>query len=290
MIIDKDTRIMMRMHTTNNGTGLNIYNQYFEAMGINAVYVLCRNDNTKPLVESMRAINAVGAVTAGFEHASDLVELVDSLSEAVKLSQRVGMIVQKNGKLHAHYQGGEGLMNAIQEKQDISRKHVVIVGSGSVAKTLILALMGSKCIPSQVTVVCRNAKQGVSISQEFGTKVVVRPLADINHIEGDVLVNATRIGSVDSDELFTSDIVSKFETVADVTFGTENTNLIMLARSNNVANIITGWDMFTHQAVVVLKNIFDHDADIAMLRKFVRLGLVTANHGAIVTVNGGAIK
>lgn len=279
MSINKDTKLIARLHTEDNGTGLNIYNPYFKAVGLNAVYILFRNQKPEPLVEGMRNLQITGAITAGFEHDIVMPTLVDEKSEAVKLAERIGIIANRDGRLYAHYQGGEGLLAAISEKTSIANKHIVIVGAGTVAKTLILALEQSPNQPKSITILNRTPANAEPIADRFKSVQTILPITELASVSGDILVNASRIGSSVGDTYFTRDIVSKFEMVADVTFGNPNTNLITLAKSQDVT-LVSGWDMFTHQAAVVLHELLDHEANIPKLRQFVEDGLSTTNHGA----------
>jgi shikimate 5-dehydrogenase len=278
MEINTQTKLIARLHTDENGTGLDIYNPYFQDVGLNVVYMLFRDNSPQPLIEGMRKLNISGAITAGFEHDSSLPSLVDEVSEAVEVSGRIGIIANQNGKLLAHYQGGEGLLSAIQEKYDISGKRVVIVGAGTVARTLLLAIDRGEHKPSQVIVVNRSTDNARVLSERFACVDSAQSLDDLNHVDGDIFVNATRIGSSVEDIYFTGDIVNKYKAVADVTFGDPNTNLVSLADASNLI-VINGWDMFTHQASVVLRVLLNHDADISILRNFVTKGLAKTNHG-----------
>ncbi len=279
MNINKDTKLIARFHTEDNGTGLNIYNPYFDAVGLNAVYVLFKNQQPEPLVDGMRKLQITGAITAGFEHDPVMPTLVDERSEAVELAERIGIIASRDGKLYAHYQGGEGLLSAIAEKTDINSKHIVIVGAGTVAKTLILALEQSTHQPASVVVVNRTPEHAQSIADHFKSVQKILSIAELSEIKGDILVNSSRIGSSVEDAYFTQDIVSNFKVVVDVTFGDPNTNLVTLAKTQD-ATVVNGWDMFTHQAAVVLREVLDHEADIPKLRQFVEDGLASSNHGA----------
>lgn len=278
--ISTDTKVIARLHTQANSTGLNIYNPYFQDQGINAVYLLFQNEKPDPLVEGIRNLNLAGAITAGFEHDPTLPKLVDESTKAAYLSGRVGLIANSNGVLKAHYQGGEGLLSAIQEKVDIAEKRIVIVGSGTVANTLVLAMQESEQKPDEVHIYNRSQEKAEELKGRFDLVSSANTLDQLYSAEGDILVNASRIGSKAPDEYFTADIVKQFKAVADVTFGVELTNLTEIAKQNELT-VITGWDMFTHHAAVVLKHILNHDTNIERLRHFVREGLATNNHGAI---------
>lgn len=277
MLINTDTKLIGRFHNENNGTGLNIYNPYFEYMGVNVTYLLFINE-VKPLVEGMRNLVLCGAVTAGFEHSAELFDLVDEVSESAKLTRRIGVIANHKGVLSAHYQGGEGLLGAVLEKIDIKDKKIVIVGAGAVAKSFILALSQNTNRPAGVVIVNRTTENAATLVDEFDFVESVRSLDSLADQKGDILINASRIGSKIPDELFNEDIVRGYQAVADVSFGNPETNLITTARQNGIVSI-DGWDMFTHQVAIVLRFCINHEADIQRLRRFVRLGLAKSNHG-----------
>lgn len=272
MKIDTSTKVIGRFHRKLSGTGLNIYNPYFQENNINAVYVLFQNEDPSKLLGGMKLLNLAGAITAGFETDPQIAELADSLTEYSKLAGRVGVIRNNEGSITAHYQGGIGLLNAITEKYDINEKRIVLVGAGTVAKTFLLAIKNTKLNPSQITILNRTVENANKIKDICDKVKLVQPLESIDEVSGDILVNASEIGSNEGDMLFSSKVVDHFEAVADVTFGKRDTCLIVEAEKQGKL-VIDGWDMFTHQAAEVLKYMLDHDANIASLRKHVVQGL-----------------
>lgn len=277
--INTETKILGRFHTDDNGTGLNIYNPYFRAEGINAVYLLFRNQRPAPLLDGMRSLNVSGAITAGFEHDGRLAELVDEMSEAATLANRVGIVINTAGTIRGHYQGGEGLLSAISEKLSIANKRVVMVGAGTVVKTLLLAISQSGDRPSSIAICNRTVANAATLPDFPNLTITVHPLEHLLNLQGDILINASRIGSSVENNVYTPELVETYEAVADVTFGNPNTELISMAKDKGLT-VIDGWDMFTHQAAVVLRECLHHEANISVLRQFVAAGLSETNHGA----------
>ena len=226
MQINKDTQLIGRFHTDQNGTGLNIYNPYFQDQDIDAIYTLFQNANVAPLINGMRNLGLVGAITAGFEHDDALPKLLDKFTRASEVAGRVGVIANRDGVLTGHYQGGEGLRNAIQAVTDTTKTLVVVVGAGTVAKTLIHALLDSEQCPLSISIYNRTPEHGRELQKLFPTIKAVEGLDMLSTARGDVLINASRIGSTVTDEYFTEEVVARFATVADVTFGSENTKIM----------------------------------------------------------------
>ena len=279
MKINTETKLIGRFHKEDNGTGLNIYNPYFEENNINAVYLLFKDTSPENLIDGMRKLNLAGAITAGFETDSTIPNLVDSQTKYSQIAERVGVVKNTNGLIEAHYQGGQGLLNSITEKYNIEGKRVVIVGAGTVVKTFLLAIEQSNTNIAEIVILNRTVSNAEKI-KGISTKVKsIGQLKELETISGDILVNASRIGSKADDSIFTEQIVKQFDAIADVTFGSRDTKLIVNAEKQSKV-VIDGWDMFTHQAAVVLKFILNHDANIDSLRRHVVNGLGESNHGA----------
>jgi shikimate 5-dehydrogenase len=270
--IDINTKIIARLHKTDNGTGLNIYNPYFEAVGINATYLLFVSDDPAKLLCGIRDLNIAGAITAGFETDPNLPPLADNLDETVSFSGRVGILINAEGKLTARYQGGEGLLNAILNKFNLDDKEIIIVGAGTVAKTLLLAIESSGIITKSVKIVNRTVDKAKEVAARFSFVDEVIEIDRLSEVSGDIIINTTRIGSKVEDTYFTPELIERFVAVADVTFMDPNTNLVKLAQAKNKI-AVDGTEMFTYQAAVVLRYLLNHDADIPTLRKFVLSGL-----------------
>lgn len=271
MTHDGNTKVIARIHKKFSPRGLNIYNPYFEESGTNAVFLLFYNEDPKPLVAGIKALNMAGAVTVGFETDAEFAKLVDEFNESSQVVNRVGFIKNVGGKLRGYYQGGKGQLMSIQSASPIAGKDLVLVGAGNVIKSLLFEISQLAEAPKSVVVLNRTADK-LEAFKKYSFVKEVGSLDSLGGRSGDILVNATPIGGKEKDDVYTEAIVSKFETVSDVTFETENTNLIQLAKKLN-KKCATGWDMFTYQGLVVLETILDAKIDPVMLKKHVVAGL-----------------
>lgn len=272
MIINENTKVIARLHTKASPRGLNIYNPYFEEMGINALYVLFYNPDPAVLITGLRSLNLAGAITAGFESNETLPSLLDSQSDVSKYVGKVGFIKNENGKLIGDNQGGEGLLRSIQNVGSLEGKKVVIIGGGNIAKGLLFNIKKSNIKTASLTILNRSADKLTTLKNDFSFISTVGPLSDLTSTAGDVLINATDIGGSEEDTLFSRDIVAQFSQVADVTFEKEETNLINIARKMD-KKVSTGWDMFVSQGQVILESILGIDVDPVILKKHVVTGL-----------------
>lgn len=272
MQIDENTKYIARLHKKPSPRGLNIYNPFFEEVNLNALYLLFYNENTKPLLDGLRNLDFLGAITAGFESGSDLPNQLDGLDPISKFVGKVGYIKNVNGKLTGYLQSGEGLLRSIQTVTKLDDKDIVIVGAGNVSKTLLYVLSQKGIKPRSITLLNRDVKKSENLASSLDLKISVKPFEEINSVSGDLLVNITDIGGSEVDTVYTSDIVNKFSSISDVTFETENTNLVNLGKQLN-KTVSTGWDMFTYQGAVILETLFEKQIDATLLKKHVVNGL-----------------
>lgn len=272
MKINENTKVIARLHTKASPRGLNIYNPFFEEIGINAIYVLFYDQDSSKLISGIRNLNMAGAITAGFESNDQLPSSLDELDDVSKYIGKVGFVKNSNGKFIGSTQGGEGLLRSIQNVDSLAGKKVVLVGGGNIAKALLFNINKLEDKPSELILVNRTISKIELIKNDFGFISEVKSISELNTLSGDLLINATDVGGSEEDVYYTEDIVNKFSQVADVTFEKEDTNLINLARKFN-KKYSTGWDMFTFQGQVILESILEMKIDPVILKKHVVNGL-----------------
>lgn len=272
MKINENTKVIARLHTKPSPRGLNIYNPFFEEVGINALYILFYNQNASQLISGMRNLNLAGAITAGFESNDGLPDLLDELSDVSQYLGRIGFIKNKNGKLVGDNQGGQGLLRSIQNVSNIGGKKVVLVGGGNIAKSLLFNINKLENKPKEMVVLNRDLEKILPLKDLFTFVSLAKNLSELTTESGDVLINATDIGGSEEDHVYTESIVEKYSQIADVTFEKEDTNLVNLANKSG-KKVSTGWDMFTFQGQVILESILETEIDPIILKKHVVSGL-----------------
>lgn len=274
MEINGSTKIIGRLHTKNSERGLNIYNPYFQNNSFNYIYTLFTNNSIDKLISGVRNLNLAGAITVGFELDPKLPTLLDELSPVSKVINRVGYIVNRDGKLYGSYQGGEALVSAILDKYSLERKEITIVGAGILAKAFLFTLKESGLLSSKVNIVNRSVDNAKEMIKLLDVEADVYGLHELSKVSSDIIINITDIGGSVDDTVYTEDVVNKFECIVDVTFEKENTNLVELGKKSGKV-VVTGWDMFTHQGVVALQDITGKDIDPSELKEYVVRGLST---------------
>lgn len=186
---------------------------------------------------------------------------------------RIGFITNKNGKLTGYNtQSGGGILKTIEKATDITNKKMVIVGAGNITKALLYKISTYSKKPREVEIYNRTVEKAEKLKSDFNFVKKVGSLDAFSTAEGDLLINLSRMGGSEPDSLFNEELVNRFNSVVDVTFETENTNLINLAKKLE-KKYATGWDMFTFQGQIVLETILETPIDANILRKHVVNGL-----------------
>lgn len=272
MKIDGNTKVIGRFHKKFSPRGLNIYNPFFEELGINAVYLLFYNPDPKVLFKGLRSLNLAGAVTVGFENDPKLFELIDKADGISKYLKAVGYVVNDSGILKGSKQGSEAFFKTMQSVTNVAHKKIVLVGAGNIARGLLFHISKLEKKPVSVEIYNRTLENAENLKSEYDFVTKVGKLENLAKTNGDILANVSHLGGSAEDTVFTKEIVRKFQTITDITFETENTSLIQLAKKAN-KQFATGWDMFTFQGQIVLENILKMKLPFDVLKKHVRNGL-----------------
>lgn len=272
MQIDENTKVIGRFHKIVSPRSLNIYNPFFQEVGINAVFLLFYNQNPKVLIDGFKSLNLAGAITAGFEQDPVLPTLLDSLDKTAQFMGRIGSITNENGKVVGHAaQAGRGMLRTIKHIINPQNKEIVIVGAGNIAKGLLFEIEQEK-IDCKISIYNRTIENAQKLKDRFSMIRNVKRFDELNSASGDLFVNLTHIGGRVTDVSYPETLISQFANIVDVTFETEDTELIRTAKKLK-KNISTGWDMFTFQGQVTLEEILHQEIDSRILRKHVAAGL-----------------
>lgn len=271
MIINENTQVMARFHPTNNNRGLNIYNPYFQSAGVNAVYFLFHNKDPKVLIDGLRAFSLPGAVIAGsFEGDSRIPSLIDELHPVSEKIKRVGVLVNREGKIWGVYQGAFGLDESIKRLTDYRDKKVVILGAGTVVQGLLSLMEINQCKPRTIEIYNRTPSKAEAVGREFSFVNSVGSMKDMELMaKGDIFVNATFIGSpwnTGENYVFTEEFVNRFDYVVDVTFVPLTPQLVQTAMK--LGKVVSpGYKMFLFQGKYALENILGIEVDEKLLQE-----------------------
>lgn len=268
--IDQNTKVIARFVPDCNSRGLNIYNPYFEELGINAKYLMFSDEYPKILIESMRSLHFAGAITSGsFERDLRIIKLIDEQDVLSKRIGKVSFLVNKNGKIWGSHAAAYGLYESIMRTVDFSKKKMVILGAGTVVTGLLTVFDLKKKYPRKLEIYNRTLEKAEKLLKEFKFIDKVGTMdGAIKSSKGDIFINATGIGSPWNKEpfIFPEQFIDRFKYIIDVTFIPLKPQLIKSAEK--LGKIVSpGHKMFLYQGKYSLELMLDIKVNEELLHK-----------------------
>ena len=199
-----------------------------------------------------------------------VLEFVDELSPHAKLAGTANCIRRKGKTLMADNTLGQAVVALAGE---MPGRQVELFGAGSAARAVAtaIALAGAQ----QITIINRSPEAAEAIAKiindETSTSAASAAWPDkqiVVNPETDVLINATRLGSYDHQDLpeVASDSLRKDLTVIDVSYNPPNTPLIQQALEQECPTI-NGLDIFVEQTALALQSWSGIEADREAMRE-----------------------
>lgn len=270
MEINENTKIFARLHKQRNGTGMNIYNPYFQKTGYNCVYTLFIDKDLDKLLQIVRNQNVVGAIPVAFEKDPQLAKKMDKLEPIAKKVGKVAIIKSRDGKLYGEYQGGYGIAESIKTLTKIKSKKIVAFGAGNVIKGMLAYMQMTKDLPKEVEIYNKTIKTAEDLANQYKFVKKVGGLKDMLRSEGDIFVSGTGLGQSWKEPKYKFDekMISNFDYVADAGFIPYETPLIKTAKKLKKKNA-PGYVMFAMQAKRCLEFAHEIKVDTKLLLSLV---------------------
>ena len=229
-----------------------IHNGAFERLGRNAVYLAFE---VKDLEEALRGIRGLGvrgvSVTIPFK--TEVIPFLDKVEGLAKKIGAVNTIVNRGGKLIGYNTDCDGALEALEEKINLKRKRVLLLGAGGAARAIGFGLKGRDC---QLIVSNRSRKRGETLSREL--KCHFLPMSSLfelaaGELEADILINATSVGMYprQRETPFPKRLFKEGMMVMDIVYQPLQTRLLREANARRCLTI-NGLEMLVRQGVAQL--------------------------------------
>lgn len=228
---------------------------------------------------------AVASGLAGFNatmpHKTDLVPLMDTLSEDARLYHSVNTVVIRGGALHGFNTDGEGFLRSLLEEGISPQgRRIAVFGAGGAARSVVLKL--ARTGAEHVTVCCRTPEKAAALA-EASLNITVTDMGkdSVDSIlrASDLFINCTPLGMEGVNADFTNfaflDALPKEAPVCDVIYRPLRTRLLCEAacRGHAVAN---GLGMLIHQAILALEHFSGECLDAALMKEAILKKLLPA--------------
>ena len=239
-----------------------IHNYWIKEHGIFGEYkkIEVHPSDLKSLVISKKEQGFSG-LNITIPHKEKVTEICDELSESARILQAVNLITFKNNLIYGDNTDGGGFVESFKEDfPDINLSGLRIgnLGAGGAAKSIALSL--SKENPKKIFVFNRNIDRAEKLVEKVNFHAA-EPFhiddIDLKKLSFDLLINATPIGmaGMTDTNFINFKNIEGIEIFADIVYNPENTENIILARSQNIKTM-GGLGMLLYQAIPSFESFF----------------------------------
>jgi len=224
-----------------------IHNAAFAALGLDWVYVAfpVPRGGGGAAVGAVRVLGLAG-LNVTMPHKSAAATACDELSDAARALDSVNTVVNRDGVLYGDSTDGAGLLAALaDERVDVVRAGVLVLGAGGAARAIVHALGGAG---ARVTIAARRPEAGAQAASLASDAHVVdfHDIDDAVH-SANVIVNATPIGMAGEPPPFAVEALEPTQFVYDTVYHPSPTPLLEAAAARGIPHA-GGLGMLVHQA------------------------------------------
>lgn len=248
-------------HPANYSMSPIVHNAGFQALNLTARYERfdIPPDKIDLFFEKVKE-KRVG-LSVSMPYKEEVAKYCGEVSIAAKKIRAVNSLYWRNGKLIGHNTDVIGIKKPLLEKIDLEGKHVVVLGAGGAARAAVYA---AEISGSKVTVLNRNIEKAKELAKEFGC--FYGSLEDYDKETADVVIQATSVGMMNDESLFTEKNFHPGQIVFDIIYRPLKTKFLEYAEKAG-ADIITGDKMFLVQAFEQFKIFTGKDAPQEVMKK-----------------------
>ena len=239
-----------------------MHNAALEALGINGVYLPFPAPDIDDAVNGIRGLGIQGA-SVTIPHKEKVMTLLDEIDPVAEKIGAVNTVINNKGILKGLNTDWLGATRALEEKIDLYGTEAVILGAGGSARAIGFGLLERE---AEFVLCSRTESRGRALADELGCPWI--PLADVDKLSGEILINATSVGMQPhiEDSVVPEQILSGFQVVMDIVYAPLKTLLLQQAERNE-CKIINGLEMLLHQGVAQFELWTGKKAPVTVMRK-----------------------
>ena len=251
-----------------------------DALGMDCTYERIRvpGGSTADWLSTAAALGLAG-FNATMPHKSDLVPLMDELSDDARMYRSVNTVVIREGRFLGFNTDGEGFLRSILEQGiDPEGKSIAVFGAGGAARSVVLKLAATGA--KRITVCCRSPEKAAELSSAspvIRLAGLSRQSTDAVLAGSDLLINCTPLGmqgvGADFEDFSFLDALPASALVCDLIYRPLKTRLLCEAEKRGHA-AMNGLGMLIHQAILALEHFSGLELDAAAMKAAVMARLL----------------
>ena len=227
------------------------------------------------------AASGLAGFNATMPHKTDLVPLMNTLSEDARMYHSVNTVVIRDGAFHGYNTDGEGFLRSLlDEGIRPEGRRITVFGAGGAARSIVLKL--AQAGADRITVCCRTPEKAASLAEAAPAINVTDMSPESTHRvlrSSDLFINCTPLGMQGVGADFTSfdflDALPVSAPVCDVIYRPLRTTLLHEAASRD-HQTLNGLGMLIHQAILALEHFSGETLDAARMKAVILKKLMPA--------------
>ena len=244
-MLNKDTQLCISLSGRPGNFGTTFHNYLYQKLGLNFIYKAFTTDDIEHAVKGIRALGIrASAVSMPFKESC--MPFLHEISPSAQAIESVNTIVNDNGVLRAYNTDYIAIIKLIEKYQLNKNNHVIVHGSGGMAKAVVAAFKHSGF--ENLNIFARNGKTGKYLAALYGYDYI----SSLDNQTADILINVTPIGMKGGKEAFDlafpEAMIRQAKTAFDVVAQPADTPLIKTAQSLG-KQTISGAEVIVLQAV-----------------------------------------
>ena len=244
-----------------------------DELGIECTYerILVPAGTTSAWLPEAPSLNLAG-FNATMPHKTDLVPLMDTLSEDARMYRSVNTVVIREGHFHGHNTDGSGFLHALNDEGISPRgKRIAVYGAGGAARSVVLKMAAEGA--ETITVCCRTPSRAEELAKA-SPRIQIIPLND-DYLqetlpETDIFINCTPLGMHGVASQFQNfhflDMLSRKAFVCDLIYRPLKTRLLEEAEKRGHLTM-NGLGMLIHQAILALEQFSSQPLDTKLMKQ-----------------------
>jgi len=244
-----------------------IHNAAFREKKLNFAY-LAFDVMPNALGKAIDAMKALGfrGYSITIPHKITALQFVDSLDAIAKKIGAINTIINEKGKLIRYNTDVIGAIKALEQKINLNKKKVLLIGAGGAARAIGFGLKEKKAI---ITITNRTEEKGIALSNSLGCNFA--KINELPKLSFDVLINATSVGIHPNinENVVSESVLNKKMLVFDIVYNPIKTKLIKAAEEKG-SEIVSGIEMLSLQAAAQFELFTGKKAPLNLMKKIAK--------------------
>tara|TARA_E500000178_G_C16943839_1_gene717803 strand:- start:498 stop:1301 length:804 start_codon:yes stop_codon:yes gene_type:complete len=244
-MINNKTKLFFSISNNPGSSGSLLHNSFFKIIGRNAVYYPLKIKNLKVFYNFAKEVN-LGGFSVSTPFKSKIIKYLDIKDLIVRETSSCNTVVNKNGKFIGYNTDYYAVHDILKKKIKNKNSRIIIIGNGSVTRTVLYALDNLKF---KNYVICSRKRKKILRSQYL-------PFEKLNKCTANTLINTSSLGMniKKKDKInLNKNLIRKLSLIIDFPISQNSTPFLQDISKQNKIQYISGKEISFYQGQYQIK-------------------------------------